>query len=139
PTASPVPDGFIDCSQQFGGQSFCIDPTVPECWGELRNYADSMYVVEMQDCAENHGAQTYAAGVLSSPVNRQSQLEAKKEVKALCTKENLDKVLASRKRLKDWQINAIPPQILIESDDFFRCLFTIPGGQTGPVKLKVPK
>ena len=136
PTPAPMPEGFVDCSKELGGQSYCL--TEPECWEQLRGYADSLLIAEMQPCDEEHAEQTFAVGLLSSPVNRQSQLEAKKEVKALCTPENLSKVMAPRKPLKDWQISAIPPQVTIETDNFFRCLFNNPGGSTGAVKLKVP-
>lgn len=136
PTGTPPPDGFVDCSEQLGGRSFCL--VTPECWTELYGYADLMTVGTMQDCSQTHLHQTFAAGVLSSPVNRQSVFEAKKEVQALCNSKTLDKVLALGQSRKDWQISKLAPQVQIEGDDFFRCLFSN-GERKTPEKLKIPK
>lgn len=135
PSASPsrAPEGFVDCSQQLGGQSYCL--TEPECWTDLGNYRDYVSQATMQDCDQPHLYQTYAAGVLRKPVKSQSQLEARPEVQALCIRTNLNNVLMGRTSRKDWQIAELGPQVILE-DDLFRCLFAAGGFRTGPVKLK---
>ncbi|MBA3529986.1 MAG: hypothetical protein H0T91_11895 [Propionibacteriaceae bacterium] len=91
----------------------------------------------MEDCYAPHVYETYAAGQLSRPVQRQSELEARKEVKELCTLDNLNAVLPSERARKDWEIYQIPPQLTIKGDNLFRCLFGF-GERDRPVKLKRP-
>jgi serine/threonine protein kinase len=137
PTETPPPDGFVDCSKQLGGKSYCVKTSLPECWVSPYSYANLLRVATMQDCDKYHEDQTFAAGVLPVVVNRQSQFEARKEVQRLCTVVTLDKVLDGQKALKDWQILKLPPQVQIQSDNLFRCLVGL-GGRTRPLKLKIP-
>lgn len=133
PSPSRIPDGFADCSQQMGGQSYCL--TAPECWSQMQGYADLLTQGTMQDCDRPHLYQTYAAGVLKKPVRRQSEAEARPEVRALCNRNNLDRLLIKRKSRKDWQIAQLGPQIVLD-DDFFRCLFSTGGVRNTVVTLK---
>jgi len=135
PTPSQPPAGFVDCSKQLGGHSYCL--TEPECWTDQQGYADLLTQATMQDCNKLHLSQTFAAGVLGKPVRRQSEVEARPEVQALCTRTNLEWALGSRKSRKDWQITRLGPQVVLD-DDFFRCLFSTGGFSTGALKLKVP-
>ena len=125
----------MDCSQQLGGQSYCL--TEPECWADLGNYRDYVRQATMQDCDQPHLYQTYAAGVLKRPVNTQSALEARPEVQALCTRGNLDQLLVGRKSRKDWERPRLGIQVKLE-DDFFRCLFSSGGYRSSVERLKTP-
>lgn len=135
PDPSPAPAGFVDCSEQLGGTSYCVAD--PECWAGISGYVDFPIVATMEDCYATHVYQTYAAGQLSGPVQRQSELEARKEVKELCTLDNLNAVLSSERARKDWEIYPIPPQLTIKGDNLFRCLFGF-GERDRPVKLNRP-
>jgi tRNA A-37 threonylcarbamoyl transferase component Bud32 len=134
PTVTPPPEGFVDCSAQLGEGSFCL--VEPECWDGVGGFADVLNYGDLEACEETHLYQAYAAGVLKKPVNRQSQLLARPEVKALCTRGNLNKVLAKGKSLNDWPITRLPPQVNLD-DNLFRCLFS-EGERKGAIKLKVP-
>jgi serine/threonine protein kinase len=135
PSPSAVPAGFVECSAELGEKSFCV--TEAECWTDLYSYANLLTVGQLQDCEEPHLHQTFAAGLLDKPVNRQSDLEDRPEVRALCTYATLDKVLASGKSRKDWPLNRLAPQVSIQSDNFFRCLFSN-GSREGAIRLKLP-
>jgi hypothetical protein len=135
-TPPPPLDGFVDCSEQLGGKSYCVEPEQPECWVNYYSYADLTAVADMKDCGTYHELQTFAAGVLPVVVNRQSRFEARKEVKALCTRQTLRKVLDGQP-LKDWQIERLPVQVQIEGDNLFRCL--VGPARSEPHQLKVPR
>lgn len=135
PTASPAPEGFVDCSEQLGGESYCVQE--PECWADANGFADVRLYADLVECNQTHLHQTYAAGVLKATVSRQSELEARPEVTALCSYDNLNKVLAQGKSQKDWQLTKLPPQVQIRGDDLFRCLFSN-GERKGAIKLKAP-
>jgi serine/threonine protein kinase len=137
PTVSKPPDGFVDCSKQLGKNYYCVDPASPECWDDPFDYLDRPKTAAMRDCSDFHSAQTFAAGQLPVYIRSQSQFEARKEVKRLCTTKTLNKVLVGRKALKDWQIQDLPVQVQIEGDNLFRCLVG-PGQSTRPLKLRVP-
>jgi serine/threonine protein kinase len=136
PKATPPPHGFVDCSAKLGKTSYCI--TDPECWTEIISLYDQPKVGIMQDCNANHNYQTFAAGPMPDPIMRQSQLTARKDVKQLCSAKTLNRVLSSRRALKDWEIFPLPPQLLIKTDNVYRCLFGF-GPRSKPVKLNVPK
>ena len=125
PAASPsravVPAGFKDCSDRLGGDGYC--PTVQECWAGVISVFDLPSLGTRQDCAKTHVYQTFAAGTLDASIRRQSQLEDDPEVKRLCRASQLDKLLASGDRGKNWEILALPPQEADGSDEVFRCLF----------------
>ena len=136
PTPTPLPEGFVDCSRAFGYQSLCVSPDAPECWVGYYSYADLRGIADLASCAEPHVLQTFAAGHVPIAVDRQSVLEARKEVKALCNRTVLRKVLVSEEPLKDWDIRVLPPPLGLD-DNLFRCL--VGPAQSKAHKLKVAR
>jgi len=122
PVPTPSPEGFVDCSAELGAGSYCVDLDAPECWVNYFQYADLNAAADMTSCKGYHELQTFAAGSLPVVTNRQSQVEARKEVKSLCTRETLNKVLAAGESLKSWQIEVLPAPVDIDTDNLFRCL-----------------
>lgn len=138
PTPKPpkAPDGFIDCSKQFGGKSYCVDPKQPECWDNATSLGDHAKSADMRNCRGYHLEQTFVAGQLPEYISSQSKFEAQRLVVRLCNKTVLNRVLAKDTALKDWQVQALPEQPLIQ-DSLFRCLVSA-GTRTKPFQLKVP-
>ncbi len=123
PSPSPsveVPRGFLDCSDEFGDQTYCASSN--ECWGGVFSYADQPALGTPQDCAKNHVYQTFAAGELDFEVRSQSQLEKVKQVKKVCTEDVANSRLRAEDRRDDWEIYVLPPQ-RTSSDDLYRCIF----------------
>ena len=131
PSPSPLVEGFVDCSSAFGYQSVCVRPNAPECWVGYYSYADVRAIADLASCTEPHVLQTFAAGQVPIAVDRQSVLEERKEVKALCNRTVLKKVLVSEEPLKDWDIRVLPPPLGVD-DNLFRCL-------VGPAQSKAHK
>jgi hypothetical protein len=87
-----------------------------------------------QKCSSTHVYQTFAAGLLSQDVRRQSQLEDDSRVKRLCSADTLDKLLDASGRRTSWEVLVLPPQEADGSDRIYRCLFGR-GERTGSVDL----
>lgn len=134
PTTDPT-STLVDCSAELGGRSYC--QTEPECWSDLYSYADMLSVATPQDCKKSHVYQTFAQGVLDTPVNRQPSFEARQQVRALCSSRTFARVLPDNVSLRRIQIVSLPPQVQIE-DDHFRCLFST-GERTGAQALQLPR
>ena len=132
----PAPRGFTDCSDALGPKSFCV--TEPECWNGIESMGDAPWLGDLADCNELHIYQVFAAGQLPGPVILQSQFEANKQVRRLCSEGTLAKVLPSGSVRKDWQIVPLPPQIQIRDDTLFRCMVSFSEERDYPIELKVP-
>ncbi|GAA1429772.1 hypothetical protein GCM10009616_12640 [Microlunatus lacustris] len=128
-----VPAGYLDCSQELGGTSFC--PTEPECWAGVISVFDLPRLGTPSDCEETHVYQTFAAGRLEGEVRRQSQLEEQRAVARLCDDDGLEEMLTGADRETDWEVLALPPQEADGSDRIYRCLFGR-GDRVGPVELR---
>ena len=123
PSASPTrpsapPQGFRDCSSSLGLESYCVEN--PECWTDVRAYADAPRMADNADCNSQHLYQTFAAGSMEVIPRRQSQLEAVAHVQNLCSDQTLAKVLGSRTPESEWEIFVLPPQN--ERTQVFRCI-----------------
>ena len=134
PPRATVPDGFRDCSVSLGPGSYCVE--TPECWGGIRNYSDRAMIAIPGDCKSVHMFQTFAAGLIETPIQRQSQLEALPQVRELCSRRILTKLVDSSKyHVSRWEIYAIPPQLESEAG-FFRCLVGLGGERTEPLQFR---
>ncbi|MFL6025527.1 MAG: serine/threonine-protein kinase, partial [Friedmanniella sp.] len=136
PTSTAAPAGFEDCSGQLGEGSLC--PTKQECWAGIISVFDLPSLGTEQKCSETHVYQTFAAGMLSRDVRRQSQLEADPGVERLCSSAALRKRLGASDRSTSWEILALPPQESDGSDRIYRCLFGR-GDRTGTIRLESPR
>jgi serine/threonine protein kinase len=132
----PAPRGFTDCSEALGPDSFCV--TEPECWNGIESMGDAPWLGELADCNELHIYQVFAGGQLPGPVILQSQFEANKQVRKLCSESTLAKVLPSGSVRKDWQIVPLPPQIQLRDDTLFRCMVSFGEERDYPIELRVP-
>lgn len=133
----PAPPGFTDCSAALGANNFCV--TEPECWDGIASMADVPASGTLGDCADHHIYQAFAAGQLPGPPLRQSEFEATKQVRRLCSVETLQKLLPSGTVRKDWQIVPLPPQIQIRDDTLFRCLVSFGEERDDVIPLKIPE
>jgi hypothetical protein len=132
----PAPRGFTDCWNSLGPNSFCV--TEPECWNGIESMGDAPWLGELADCREQHIYQVFAGGQLPGPVVLQSQFEANKQVRRLCSENTLAKVLPSGSVQKDWQIVPLPPQIQLRDDTLFRCMVSFGEERDYPIELRVP-
>jgi tRNA A-37 threonylcarbamoyl transferase component Bud32 len=132
----PAPRGFTDCSTSLGSNSFCV--TEPECWNGIESMGDAPWLGELADCNEQHIYQVFAGGQLPGPVVLQSQFEANRQVRRLCSEATLAKVLPSGSVRKDWQIVPLPPQIQLRDDTLFRCMVSFGEERDYPIELKIP-
>jgi len=132
PSPTAVPAGFEDCSDRLGRGSYC--PKRQECWAGVISVFDLPSLGTRQGCGETHVYQTFAAGLLTTEVRRQSQLENDRQVKKLCRAGQLDKLLAPGDQATNWEILVLPPQEADGSDEVFRCLFGR-GDRGAPVPL----
>jgi len=121
PPSSPValPDGFVDCSEDFGKTAAC--PTTPECWNGIFSYQDALRQLPLVSCTDPHVYQTFLAGVATEPARSQSQLDDDRRVRRLCTRDNLDALLVGEEVTDAWEVFAVPPQPDTD-DDLFRCV-----------------
>jgi serine/threonine protein kinase len=132
----PAPAGFIDCSDHFGARSFCV--TEPECWLGLISMADAPALGTLADCDKQHVYQTFAAGQLLDVVRLESEFEANKQVRQLCSETTLNALLPPGVTVrKDWEIVSLPPQIQLK-DTLFRCMVGFGEERTTVFPLKVP-
>jgi len=142
PTPTPTPSvtllaGFTDCSGEVGRPAQC-GPSTPQCWGGVPSAFDSLIVATPAGCDETHVYQTYAAGPLSGPVMRQSQLDADPAAKAVCTKKLVNAMLPADERRDNWEIFTIPPQNAANGEaSYFRCVFGR-GERDEPLELTPP-
>jgi len=132
----PAPRGFTNCSNSLGSNSFCL--TEPECWNGIESMGDAPWLGELADCNEQHIYQVFAGGQLPGPVVLQSQFEANRQVRRLCSEATLAKVLPSGSVRKDWQIVPLPPQIQLRDDTLFRCMVSFGEERDYPIELKIP-
>ena len=132
----PAPRGFTDCGDSLGPNSFCV--TEPECWNGIESMGDAPWLGQLADCSEQHIYQVFAGGQLPGPVVLQSQFEANRQVRRLCSEATLAKVLPSGSVRKDWQIVPLPPQIQLRDDTLFRCMVSFGEERDYPIELKVP-
>jgi hypothetical protein len=137
PTPSVTPlAGFTDCSAEVGRPAQC-GPSTPQCWGGVPSAFDSLIVATPARCDETHVYQTFAAGPLSGPVIRQSQLDADPAAKAVCTKKLVNAMLPADERRDTWEIFTIPPQSAADNEAYFRCVFGR-GERDEPLELTPP-
>jgi hypothetical protein len=129
-----VPDGFVSCSAKYGGTTFCAILT--ECWAGVISVSDVPSVATPRGCRDSHVYQTFAAGRLSYEIHRQSQLQADRQVRKVCTVAAANAMLAAKYRRSDWEILVIGPQR--DDEDYYRCLFGR-GMRSQPFKLTAPK
>ncbi|HEY5821384.1 MAG TPA: protein kinase [Propionibacteriaceae bacterium] len=135
-TQTGVPDGFTDCSDQLGPQTYCAASY--ECWGGLTSLNDSPNLATEADCEETHIYQTFAAGRLAYEVRRQSQLDEDTQVQTVCRASLANALLASKDRRSDWEVFALPPQNQSASDNLYRCIFGR-GEREKPLLLQKPR
>ncbi len=130
------PAGFTDCSAAFGEpNSFCA--TEPECWLSVTGMGDAPNVGNMRGCYESHVYQTFAAGKLPGFIQTQSEFEANRQVRRLCSEKTLNAVLPDGMSYrKDWQIVALPEQPHFK-DSLFRCWVSFAEERSYPVEFKV--
>ncbi|HEY0241010.1 MAG TPA: serine/threonine-protein kinase [Friedmanniella sp.] len=128
--------GFKDCSASVGRPAQC-GPTTPQCWGGLISNVDSLWVATAADCSKTHVYQTFAAGVLTKPALRQSQLDADPAAKAICTRKLVNAMVPAGERDDRWEIYTIPPQTASENEAYFRCVFGH-GERSKPFELEPP-
>ena len=128
--------GFTDCSDVAGRPAQC-GPTPPQCWGQLLSNADSPFLATSVRCTSNHVYETFAAGALSAPVNRQSQLDRNADAKAICTRSLVNKMLPADERRDDWEVYTIPAQSAADDETYFRCVFGH-GERSKPLALTPP-
>jgi hypothetical protein len=143
PAATPTPSpsqtllaGLVDCSSTAGVPAQC-GPMPPQCWGGLISNSDSPFLATPVRCTRNHVYQTFAAGPLTRPVNRQSQLDGDRTVKALCRSTLVNKMLPEGERRDDWEVYAIPAQSSADDEGYFRCVFGR-GERDEPLALTPP-
>ena len=129
PTLTPTPEpsptllaGFTDCSAAVGRPAQC-GPSTPQCWGGVPSAFDSLIVATPARCDETHVYQTFAAGPLSAPVIRQSQLDADPAAKAICTKKLVNALLPADERRDSWEVFTLAPQSPADGEAYFRCVF----------------
>jgi len=131
PEAGALPRGIVDCSE-LGRDVYCV--TEPECWGNLRSYADAPRLADRLSCYQLHVYQTYAVAPLDFVPRRQSSLDAVPLKKKLCRRVIANSRLADEaERRDDWEVFSLPPQT--EEENFFRCIFGR-GERTTPIALK---
>ena len=138
-TPSPTPallEGFSDCSATVGQPAQC-GPRTPQCWGGVPSAFDSLIVATPAKCDETHVYQTFAAGPLTAPVIRQSELDADPAARAVCRARLVNAMLPADERRDDWEIFTIPPQSAADDEGFFRCVFGR-GERDEPLKLGSP-
>jgi len=130
-----VPAGFRDCSVAFGSGNYCVD--TPECWAGIISVSDVPSVATATGCASRHVYETFAAGVLEAPIQRQSQLEKSPQVKELCSTRTLGRLLGSRQFGADFEILVVPGQSAAQAR-LFRCLAG-KGYRSGPLPFQHPR
>lgn len=140
PTSTPtpvqaVPEGFIDCSESLGERTYCAASY--QCWGGLISFGDLPGLGTAASCEDNHVYQTFAAGEISGPVRRQSDVEKNKRVKKVCTTEVANSMLRERDRRDDWEVLVLPPQPTTE-DSLYRCIVGR-GERSKPLLLQRPR
>ena len=142
-SASPTPSpstvllaGFTECSETVGRPAQC-GPMTPQCWGGVPSAFDSLIVATPAKCDETHIYQTFAAGLLTVPVIRQSQLDADPAARAICTSKLVNAMLPEKERRTNWEIFTIPPQSAAQNEAYFRCVFGR-GERSAPLELKPP-
>ena len=130
-SVAPVPPDFADCSETFGGQSYCA--TGEECFGSVVSVQDAPILATRTDCAGGHNYQTFAGGPLAHEIRLQSMVEADRQARRLCRRSVLTRMGGPPKS----QILVLPPQPSDGEVRIFRCVF---GGPVtvGAVKLKRP-
>lgn len=128
--------GFTDCSRTVGRPAQC-GPDPAQCWGSLASAFDSLTVASPARCDRTHVYQTFAAGPLTSPVLRQSQLDADPAAKAVCTSSLVNAMLPANRRRTNWEVFTIPPQTAADDEAYFRCVFGR-GERDAPLKLGAP-
>jgi serine/threonine protein kinase len=136
PTTTPVilPQGFIDCSEQLGADTYCASR--PECWAGVQGLSDIPELATPQTCDKVHVYQTFLAGRLTYDVRRQSQLDSDAHIRRVCTNEIANSMLRSRDRRSDWEIRYLGPQ---QPDEyFFRCIVGR-GERTGALRFEAPR
>ena len=139
PTPSPsvtLLAGFTDCSATVGRPAQC-GPSTPQCWGGVPSAFDSLIVATPAECDETHVYQTFAAGPLSAPVIRQSQLDADPAARAVCRARLVNAMLPSDERRDDWEVFTIAPQSAADDEGYFRCVFGR-GERDEPLELLPP-
>ena len=143
PTPSPTPSpsaallrGFVDCSDTVGRAAQC-GPSTPQCWGGVPSAFDSLIVATPAECDETHVYQTFAAGALTAPVLRQSELDADPAARAICRARLVNDMLPADERRDDWEIFTIPPQTAADGETYFRCVFGR-GERDEPLELTAP-
>ena len=141
PTSTPSPSaalltGFADCSAFVGRPAQC-GPSTPQCWGGVPSAFDSLIVATPARCDETHVYQTFAAGPLTAPVIRQSQLDADPAARATCKAKLVNAMLPAKERRNDWEVFTIPPQSAADNEAYFRCVFGR-GERSDPLELKPP-
>ena len=131
----PIPKGFTDCRSLPGSQTYCA--TGNECWGSFFSYSDVPGLGTPAECDENHLYQTYAAGEVTFPVRRQSDVDDDDQVQKVCTVKLANSMLRERDRRDDWEIIVLPPQPT-HNDDLYRCIFGR-GERSEPFALQPPR
>jgi serine/threonine protein kinase len=142
PTLTPAPKkvaapaGFTDCSSAFGQRnSFCV--TEPECWLGIASMGDATSSGTLADCSDSHVYQTFAAGQLPGQPVTQSDFEANRQVRRLCSDKTLGAVLPPGESVrKDWQIIPLPQQTHFR-DSLFRCLVSFAEERSYAMDFKV--
>ena len=135
PSVAPLA-GFVDCSSAVGRPAQCA-PSTPQCWGGVPSAFDSLIVATPARCDRTHVYQTFAAGLLTAQVIRQSQLDADPAAKAVCTSRLVNAMLPARERRDNWEIFTIPPQSSADDEAYFRCVFGR-GERSAPLELQAP-
>ena len=140
-----VVDGHAGCGrarrvhrlQRLRRTPGAVRPQHPQCWGQLLSVADSPNVATSVACDKTHVYQTFAAGPLTTPALRQSQLDADPAAKAICTSRLVNAMLPADQRRGNWEIFTIPPQSASDDESYFRCVFGR-GERAAPLKLGAP-
>jgi hypothetical protein len=130
PTQTPLPAGFVDCSDRVGSPAVC--PVEPECWTGVFSYMDAPYQAVSQKCSKPHVYQTFAAVQLGYTPRRKSEIDADPTVRAVCNRRVLNQLLVGAEADRTWELITIPPQFA--NDTVYRCIFG-KGLRTGALKL----
>ncbi|WP_344812666.1 serine/threonine-protein kinase [Microlunatus aurantiacus] len=134
PSGSPSPpDGFVPCAQ-LGEGALC--PVEPECWAGLQNFGDVPLLATPAECTDTHAYQTFVAVQLPETPRTQSELENDPRIKELCTKDVLNRRLASGRAGVLWDIEAVPYRVFPAPDELSRCVVTTGKERTAPLPFK---
>jgi hypothetical protein len=111
---------------------YCV--LTPECWGDVRRYADPLRTATPVSCYEDHLYQTFVVGMLDFIPKEQVTLDAVPEVAKACRANVANsKLVNEAERRDDWEIWSLAPQE--EDEYFFRCIFGR-GTRNTPIALK---